>query len=459
MPAQFLTADDAFKWIESFYNNEKTGTCDNRSYRPERMEELCRIFKDPQKSFRSVHIAGSKGKSTTARYTASILSECGVKTGLYTSPHLKDYRERITLNGCFFSDSAYIKAVKSIKAKKAAILKTEAFAAFPPTVFELLTLCAFLVFRDEKCDYAVIETGLGGRLDATNVIVPRLSILTLIEKEHTAVLGDSLAKIAAEKGGIIKANVPVQSVDQEEEVKAVLNQIAFEKNSEISYLSDSIKKIETEISLSGTKVIVEPNFGPTETFTLANIGDVFAKDAVTAALAVRQLSHLDFIENVLPKHIHSALLKTEVPGHFQIIGEKPLVIADPAHTKNSAKYTAETFKKIVKGKRILIFAAAPDKDVEEMANAIGKLFSSVIVTKFEGFRSGGGERDYRIFSAVNKKTVFEPDPDKALQSAKEILGKKKRNLEDGGILITGSFYLISRFLQEASEWNQNFLPG
>ena len=456
MPAQFLTADDAFKWIESFYNNEKIGNekigiCDDRSYRLERMETLCRIFKDPQKSFRSVHIAGSKGKSTTARYAASILSECGVKTGLYTSPHLKDYRERITLNGCFFSDSAYIKAVKSIKAKKAAILKTEAFAAFPPTVFELLTLCAFLVFRDEKCDYAVIETGLGGRLDATNVIVPRLSILTLIEKEHTAVLGDSLAKIAAEKGGIIKANVPVQSVDQEEEVKAVLNQIAFEKNSEISYLSDSIKKIETEISLSGTKVIVEPNFGPTETFTLANIGDVFAKDAVTAALAVRQLSHLDFIENVLPKHIHSALLKTEVPGHFQIIGEKPLVIADPAHTKNSAKYTAETFKKIVKGKRILIFAAAPDKDVEEMANAIGKLFSSVIVTKFEGFRSGGGERDYRIFSAVNKKTVFEP--------AKEILGKKKRNLEDGGILITGSFYLISRFLQEASEWNQDSLPG
>ena len=204
-----------------------------------------------------------------------------MKTGLYTSPHLKDYRERITLNGCFFSDSAYIKAVKSIKAKKAAILKTEAFAAFPPTVFELLTLCAFLVFRDEKCDYAVIETGLGGRLDATNVIVPRLSILTLIEKEHTAVLGDSLAKIAAEKGGIIKANVPVQSVDQEEEVKAVLNQIAFGKNSEISYLSDSVKKIETELSLSGTKVTVEPEFGPTETFTLTNIGEVFAKDAET----------------------------------------------------------------------------------------------------------------------------------------------------------------------------------
>ena len=182
----------------------------------------------------------------------------------------------------FFSDSAYIKAVKSIKAKKAAILKTEAFAAFPPTVFELLTLCAFLIFRDEKCDYAVIETGLGGRLDATNVITPRLSVLTPIEKEHTAILGDSPAKIAAEKGGIIKANVPVQSSDQDEEVKAVLNQIAFGKNSEISYLSDSVKKIETEVSLSGTRVTVEPEFGPTETFTLTNIGEVFAKDAVTS---------------------------------------------------------------------------------------------------------------------------------------------------------------------------------
>ena len=459
MPAQFLNADDAFKWIESFYNNEKIGVCDDRSYRLERMETLCRIFKDPQKSFRSVHIAGSKGKSTTARYIASVLSECGAKTGLYTSPHLKDYRERITLGGRFFPDETYIKAVKAVKAKKAAVLRTETFAEFPPTVFELLTLCAFLIFRDEKCDYAVIETGLGGRLDATNVITPRLSVLTPIEKEHTAILGDSPAKIAAEKGGIIKANVPVQSSDQDEEVKAVLNQIAFGKNSEISYLSDSVKKIETELSLSGTKVTVEPEFGPTETFTLTNIGEVFAKDAVTAALAVRQLSHIDFIENALPKRILAALSKTAVPGHFQIIGEKPLVVADPAHTKNSAKYTAETFKKIVKGKRILIFAAAPDKDVEAMADAVGKLFSSVIVTKFEGFRSGGGERDYRIFSAVNKKTVFEPDPDKALQSAKEILGKKKRNLEDGGILITGSFYLISRFLQEASEWNQDSLPG
>ncbi|MDY3940300.1 MAG: folylpolyglutamate synthase/dihydrofolate synthase family protein [Spirochaetia bacterium] len=460
MPAKPFSVTDAFQWIESFHNSEKTGGYDDRTYRLERMEELCRLFKDPQKSFKSVHIAGSKGKSSTACYIASILEKCGLKTGLYTSPHLLDYRERISLSGKPFSDGAYTEAVGSIKRKKSEILKLPVFAEMAPTVFELLTLTAFLIFRNEKCDYAVIETGLGGRLDATNVIIPRISVLTPIEKEHVEILGDTLAKIAFEKGGIIKPNIPVQSSEQEAEVKAVLDEIGFRKNSEISYLPDSIEKIDVDISAEGTRFTAAPKTGPTETYTLPNIGEVFARNAALAVLTVRQLSVIDMIETATASVIQNTLASAFIPGRFQIIDRTPTVVIDPAHTPRSVKNTADTFKKVIKGKRILIFAAAKDKNTEEIAAAVGKSFSSVIVTAFRGFKSSDGDRDFRAFQAVNRKTVFEPDPEKALQTARDLLSKSgKKGTAEGGILITGSFYLISRFLKQEEACSLNSFPG
>lgn len=449
MPAKTFSVTDAFQWIESFHNSEKTDGYDDRTYRLDRMEELCRLFRDPQKSFKSIHIAGSKGKSSTAGYIASILENCGLKTGLYTSPHLHDYRERISLAGKRFSDEAYIEAIGQIKRKKNAILKLPVFAGMAPTVFELLTLTAFLIFRNEKCDYAVIETGLGGRLDATNVIVPRISVLTPIEKEHVEILGDTLAKIAFEKGGIIKSHIPVQSSEQETDVKAVLDEICFRKNTEISYLPDSIEKIDTDISSDGTRFTAEPKTGPTETYTLPNIGEVFARNAALAVLTVRQLAVIDMIEKVTASVIKTALASAFIPGRFQIIDRAPTVVIDPAHTPRSVKNTADTFKKIIKGKKILIFAAAKDKNTEEIAAAVGKIFPHIIVTAFHGFKSSDGDRDFRAFLAVNRKTVFEPDPEKALQTARALLAKSgKKGIEEGGILITGSFYLISRFLKQ-----------
>lgn len=444
-----LSVHDAFQWIESFYNSERTGIYDGRTYRLDRMEELCRLFKEPQKSFESIHVAGSKGKSSTARYIASILTACGMKTGLYTSPHLTDYRERISLSGSLFPDETYTNAVESVKKKKNAILKLPVFAEAPPTVFELLTLVSFLIFRDEKCDYAVIETGLGGRLDATNVITPRISVLTPIEKEHTDILGNTLAEIAFEKAGIIKNNVPVQSAGQDPEVKAVLDEVGFKRNSEISYLPDSVEKTDIEITLEGTRFTAEPKIGQTETYTLPNTGEVFAENALLAILTVRQLAAVDLIDNLSVAVIGKALASAFIPGRFQIIGRSPTVIVDPAHTPRSVKNAADTFKKTVKGKRILIFAAAKDKKTEEIAAAVARQFSRVIVTSFDGFRSGGGERDFEAFSRFNKKTAFEPDPDSALKKAEALLAKKgKKGTEEGGILITGSFYLISRFLKQ-----------
>lgn len=455
MPTKPLSAADVFRWIESFYNSEKTGVYDDRTYRLDRMEELCRIFKDPQKSFKSVHIAGSKGKSSTAYYIASILTGCGLTAGLYLSPHLKDYRERISLSGVPFPDQSYADAVEEIRKKKNAILKLPVFAECPPTVFELLTLAAFLIFRNEKCDYAVIETGLGGRLDATNVIIPRICVLTPIEKEHTDILGNTLSKIAFEKGGIIKNNIPVQSAAQDPEVKAVLNDIGFRRNSEINYLPDSVEKIGITLSEKGTRFSAEPKTGKTEIYTVPNIGEVFAQNAMLAVLTVRHLAVIDMIETAIPAVIKTALAGTFIPGRFQMIEKNPTVIIDPAHTPRSAKNAADTFRKMVRGKRILIFAAAKDKNTEEIAAAIGNQFSRIIVTSFHEFKSSDGERDFRAFRSVSRKTVFEPDPEEALRQAKSLLENTKKGREEGGILITGSFYLISRFLKEESLCSQN----
>lgn len=460
MPPKSFSVADSFQWIESFYNSERTGIYDERTYRLDRMEELCRIFKDPQKAFKTIHVAGSKGKSSTARYIASILTACGMKTGLYTSPHLNDYRERISLSGRFFSDEAYINAADTVKKKKNAILKLPVFSGAPPTVFELLTLIAFLIFRNENCDYAVIETGLGGRLDATNVIFPRISVLTPIEKEHTEILGDTLAKIAFEKAGIIKNNIPVQSARQVAEVKAVLDETAFKRNSEISYLCDSIEKTDVEVSLAGTRFSAEPKTGQTETYMLPNAGEVFAENALLAILTVRQLAVIDLIDSISGSVIKAALASAFIPGRFQIIMQSPVVIVDPAHTLLSVRNTADTFKKIIKGKRILIFAAAKDKNTEEIASSVAKQFSSIIITSFSGFKSGGGKRDFEAFHNVSKKTVYEPDPKEALNKAKALLSKSgKKGTEEGGILITGSFYLISKFLKQEDLCFRNSFPG
>lgn len=449
MSSSSLSVSQAFQWIESFHNSEKSGIYDDRNYRLDRMEELCRLFKDPQKSFKSIHIAGSKGKSSTAHYIAALLRGCGLKTGLYTSPHLTDYRERITLAGAQFPDEVYATAIESVKKKKSAILKLSLFEQAPPTVFELLTLVSFLIFRNEKCDYAVVETGLGGRLDATNVILPRISVLTPIEKEHVAVLGDTLEKIAFEKGGIIKNNIPVQSAQQESQVKAVLNNIAFKRNCDISYLTDTFKKIGVDIDLSGTQFSADPKTGTTENYTLANIGEVYAQNALLAILTVRQLAVIDFIENLSYPLIQSSLAKAFIPGRFQVISETPTVIVDPAHTPRSVKTAADTFKKAVKGKRILIFAAAKDKNTDEIAAAVAKQFSHIIITTFSDFKTSDGERDFNAFYALNKKTIFEPDAKTALEKAEALLTKNgKKPTQEGGILITGSFYLISPFLKQ-----------
>ena len=200
--------DSALAYIESFTNLERLPGGSMRPYRLDRMEVLLELFGNPQNKFSSIHISGSKGKGSTGLYIACILNDAGFKTGLYTSPHVHSYRERITRAGEPFPDELLVDLIVTIKQ----VIEGLPPGALPgqdkPTTFELLTLLSYLAFARDGVEWAVIETGIGGRLDATNVLSPKATVHTPVELEHTEVLGDTVEKIAAEKAGIIKAGIP-----------------------------------------------------------------------------------------------------------------------------------------------------------------------------------------------------------------------------------------------------------
>lgn len=201
----FKTFDQVICYMEHFTNLEKkTDRYNTRTYRLDRMQAIMKALGNPQDSYRSIHVAGSKGKGSTASYIASGLEAAGFVTGLYMSPHVSDYRERFTLCGRFVSDDILVSTGNILAKGLEDFHFNDSMGETQPTTFELYTAFAFLLFKQIGCQWAVIETGLGGRLDATNIIQPEASVLTPIELEHTDILGDTIAKIATEKSKIIK---------------------------------------------------------------------------------------------------------------------------------------------------------------------------------------------------------------------------------------------------------------
>ena len=222
----FESFDQAIQYMNSFMNLERhTDKYSEKTYRLDRVRRMLELLGNPQNSYKTIHVAGSKGKGSTAAFIANALQALGYKTGLYMSPHVSDYRERFTLCGTFIDDSDLIRTADELKE---GIKSVE-----DPTTFELYTVFAFLLFKNIGCSWAVIETGMGGRLDATNVLLPQACVLTPIELEHTKILGDTIEKIATEKSKIIKPNTPVFVSLQKDEAMKVFKAEASSCNSNI----------------------------------------------------------------------------------------------------------------------------------------------------------------------------------------------------------------------------------
>ena len=287
---------------------------------------LCELLGNPQNKFKSIHIAGTNGKGSVSHMLASVFQEAGYKVGLYTSPHLTDFRERIKINGEMISEQSVIGFVDNYKS---------GFEEIKPSFFEMTVALAFDHFANSKVDIAIIETGLGGRLDSTNVITPELSVITNIGYDHQQFLGETLPEIAGEKAGIIKPNVPVVVGEFQQEVAEVFEAKARETNSRLRFANREWETREEVLEDDKLQMKIRHYDGMELEVESELSGPHQAKNLITALEAIRTLSDASW--NVTREHFKAGIkfvvTNTGLQGRWQVLGRNPLIIADTGHNR------------------------------------------------------------------------------------------------------------------------------
>jgi dihydrofolate synthase/folylpolyglutamate synthase len=331
--------------------------------------ELCEALGDPHTKFKSIHIAGTNGKGSVSHILAAILQTSGYKTGLYTSPHLKDFRERIKINGEMCNEDFVTEFTKKIKPQ---------IKELQPSFFEITVAMAFDYFAQQQIDIAVIETGLGGRLDSTNIITPELSIITNIGLDHTNMLGDTLEKIAYEKAGIIKQNIPVVIGETLPETKHVFEQTAKEKNAPYIFAEEHFYVTDfTYTHYQLNMEIADKKRNEHYKYQLDLPGIYQLKNIITVLEAVHQLQIKDW--NITQQNVQSALKKvkhlTGLHGRWEKIKDDPTVILDVAHNADGMKQIAEHLELISYRNLHIILGMVKDKDVSTILSLLPKTAS------------------------------------------------------------------------------------
>ena len=297
----------------------------------------------PEQQFKSIHVGGTNGKGSTSHMLASILQEAGYKVGLYTSPHLKDFRERIKINGQVVSKQFVIGFIKRNKT----FLESNNLSFFEMTVG-----MAFDYFAKQKVDIAIIEVGLGGRLDSTNIITPELSVITNIGFDHVQFLGDTLEKIAGEKAGIIKQNIPVVIGQTQQETKEVFSSKAKSTNSEI-YFADQLVEEVLESDLKGS--YQEHN----------------KKTVIQSVTVLRQLGY-DISNSNLKKGLLNVVKNSGLQGRWQVLQQQPKIVCDTAHNKEGLSYTMQQLQAESYNKLHIVFGVVSDKDLDGIISLLPK---------------------------------------------------------------------------------------
>jgi dihydrofolate synthase/folylpolyglutamate synthase len=358
-----LAYNQALDYIYSFidYSRERTAIMARAQFKLERMFALLRPFSNPQDAYPTLHVAGTKGKGSTCALMASALTAAGIRTGLYTSPHLQDFAERIQVDGQPIPHLALAGLVAEMK---------PVIASIPDlTVFEITTALAFLYFARQGVGAAVIEVGLGGRLDATNVITPRLSVITSLSYDHMAVLGDTLSLIAGEKAGIIKPGVPLVSSPQPEEALLVLERVAAERCSPFTLVGRHLRFQPGDFSLAGQDFTISPSPAEGEKSVILRIpllGRHQVENAATAYAAL-QGSGLEVPASALRR----GFATVHWPCRFEVARRQPPVIFDSAHNQDSFLRLALTLEEYFPGLPvILIMGASEDKNLPGMLHEL-----------------------------------------------------------------------------------------
>lgn len=320
---------------------------------------------NPHQAFKTIHIAGTNGKGSSSHILASILQESGYKTGLYTSPHIKDFGERIKINGQFIDETFVIRFVERIK---------HLLPEIEPSFFELTVAMAFQYFAENKVEIAVIETGLGGRLDSTNVITPIVSLITNISYDHVDLLGDTLPKIAFEKAGIIKSKIPVVVSERQAEVEHVFIEKAFETSSALTFASDHYKV--EKIGYQNGKMLCHVQLINNSSFEITSglVGNYQLKNLSGTLQTVDVLNSngTKIPESAIKKGIENVLENTGLKGRWQTIGQHPLTICDIAHNEAGIQTLLETVQSFQPTHLHVVFGVVKDKDLSKVLSILPK---------------------------------------------------------------------------------------
>lgn len=324
---------------------------------------------NPHNNFRCIHIAGTNGKGSTASTISTILQKSGYKVGLYTSPHLVDFNERICINGAQITDKGVVETYKAVKEANGGLRQA--------TFFEITTAMALYEFSQEKVDWAVIETGMGGRLDATNALNPSLCIITNISLEHQAYLGDTIPQITKEKGGIIKRGVPVVTGVKQGDAIAEIEDIAKKNNAPLYKLGTDFKAVQNDkrgFSYYGINSKHEN--------LLPSLQGDHQIDNTSLAIAACELLIDIGADNITAKNIEEGVKETKWPGRLEIVSEDPLIIIDGAHNLAAAENLAAYLKKSYSDRKIkLVIGILDDKPYDDILKTLLEVSDSVILTQ------------------------------------------------------------------------------
>jgi dihydrofolate synthase / folylpolyglutamate synthase len=436
----------ALDFLHGRINYERmSGPLASDDFKLDRMRNLLKHLGDPHLETPVVHVAGTKGKGTTATVVSEILQAAGYRVGLFTSPHLVHYEERLRVNSSAIDRADLVLLTNQI-AMAVEIIDAEN-ERLRPTFFEVTTALAWLNFQRQKVDIGVLEVGLGGRLDSTNLCQPQVCVITTISKDHTEVLGDKIAQIAAEKAGIIKPGVPIVCGVIGDEARDQIHEIAKKNSAPISQIDrdfsvDVTKSTLTETELSYADVsdinqIASRAARPLRV-SLPLVGRHQAHNAACAIAAIRQLTKLGW--RISDEAIQDGCARTSWPARIEVLNHEPLVVLDAAHNPASVEALLKTLDEHqVSGTRTLIYSSTKDKPVEQLLRMLLPQFDAAIVTEFQ---SNPRAMKIEELSRISRDLDLCPIQaiEQPLDAWKAAFGESDPN---DSICVAGSFFLAA----------------
>lgn len=423
---------EALDYIYSFVDYSLTK---NLRYSPEkfnlsRMTRFLELIGNPHKDYATIHVAGTKGKGSICAMVTSILSHSGYRTGFYSSPHMIDFTERIRIGNRLISHKEFAAYVEYLQPY---IVQVEEL-----TTFEISTALAFKYFSDQKVDFSVIEVGLGGRFDATNVITPKVSVISAISFDHTKILGNTISKIAFEKSGIIKNDVPVVVSRQKKSALKIIQSIALERSAPLINAEDSYLVFSGQKSLDYQEFTINYDSSSTGWIKLPLIGSHQLDNARTAFGVIDQLRNQGV--RISATAVKNGFEQVDWPGRLEILQRDPLVIIDGAHNPDSFRYLAKTIREYLPGKEILfVFGVSEDKNIRTMLQIIKPVVNTLIITQSTHPRALETERIQELADLIGISSVCVEKVEDAKEKAEALSNENSVIIAAGSIFIAGAF--------------------